>query len=181
MVKVSVAAPILRGVPGAWASGVEMRVLFAFLIVPAILPFAYFGFFAATAGQSSADADLMLSVVLPLSYLCVLGLGFPAHMALGGAQMRRLPSYVLSGLVIALLAYLGYLDVLAANWRLWVGSLEGHNMAPMTHILSGLVMWWAAGAATGVLFWMFARPDRDGRAASNLQSVMASGMHRSAP
>jgi len=157
-----------------------MRVLLAFLIVPALLPFAYFGFFAMTAGQSSADADLMLSVVLPLSYIAVIGLGFPAHLALTSAQLNRFSGYVLSGLAISLLAYLGYLDVLAANWRLWVGSIEGHNMAPLTHMVNGLVLWWAAGAATGALFWLFARTGRDGRKASNLQSVMASGMHRSA-
>ena len=157
-----------------------MRVLLAFLIVPALLPLAYFGFFAATVGQSSADAEAMLGVVLPLSYIAVLGLGFPAHLALSGAQLNRFTGYVLSGLAISLLAYLGYLDVLAANWRLWVGSMEGHNMAPLSHMVNGLVLWWTAGAATGALFWMFARPDRDRRGASTLQSVMASGMHRSA-
>ena len=158
-----------------------MRVLFAFLIVPALLPLAYFGFFAATLGVSSADADRMLTVVLPLSYMAALGLGFPAHLIMNSVQMRRFSSYVLSGLAIALVAYLGYFDVLAANWRLWVGSIEGYNMAPMNHLLDGLVMWWAAGAMTGALFWLMARPDRDGRGASNLQSVMANGMHRSAP
>jgi len=156
-----------------------MRVLLAFLIVPALLPLAYFGFFAATVGRSSADAGLMLGVVLPLSYISVIGLGFPAHLALSAAQLNRFSGYVLSGLAISLLAYLGYLDVLAANWRLWVGSMEGRNMAPLSHMVNGLVLWWAAGAATGALFWLFAQPDRNRNGASNLQSVLASGMHRS--
>jgi hypothetical protein len=157
-----------------------MRVLLAFLIVPALLPLAYFGFFAVTLGQSSADAELMLNVVLPLSYIAVLGLGFPLHLALSGAQLGRFTSYVLGGLAISLLTYLGYIDVLAANWRLWVGSMEGRNMAPLTHMVNGPVLWWAAGAATGALFWLFAQPDRNRNGASNLQSVLASGMHRSA-
>src|ERR1700761_8253442 len=107
-----------------------MRVLFTFLIVPALLPLAYFGFFAWTVGQSSADAELMLRVVLPLSYIAVIGLGFPLHLALSSAELCRFSSYVLGGLVISLIAYIGYFDVLAANWRLWVGSMEGRNMAP---------------------------------------------------
>jgi hypothetical protein len=181
MVKGPVAAPYFARRCRAWGGwGVKMRVLFAFLIVPALLPLAYFGFLAATAGQSTIDADRMLSVVLPLSYMAVLGLGFPMHLLLNSVQLRRASSYVLGGLVISLLAYISYLDVLAANWRLWVGSVGGHNMAPMSHMLGNLVLWWAAGATTGALFWLMARPDREGRTASNLQAVLTSGMHRSA-
>ncbi|MEI9987897.1 MAG: hypothetical protein WDN69_35225 [Aliidongia sp.] len=157
-----------------------MRVLFAFVIVPALLPLAYLAYLAATIGRGTPEADIVVSIALPLSYAAVCGLGWPTQLLLRRVHAGGLATYMLWGLGLAIVAYAAYFDALVANWRLWLGAVDGRIAVPLGHVLGDPAIWWIEGAATGMLFWLVAGPGEDRQSKSGLQDVLASGMHRSA-
>jgi len=137
-----------------------MRILVAFLIAPALFPLAYLGYMAMAGDPAMPDLHFVFTVVLPLSYVVALGLGLPGHLALRWVREASLPAYLVWGLLLAVIAQFAYLDGMVANWHLWLASVLGQIAMGPVHALGGQATWWIYGTASGGLFWLIGRPDK---------------------
>jgi hypothetical protein len=137
-----------------------MRVLFAFLVTPALLPLAYIGYLTLAGSPGLNEAKLLAGIVVPLSYAVAFGLGLPAHLVLRLVKESSLPAYLVWGLLIAVIAQFACLDGLIANWHLWWASMLGQITLGPVHTLGGQASWWIYGTASGGLFWLVGRPDK---------------------
>jgi len=137
-----------------------MRIVVAFLIAPALFPLAYLGYMVLAGDPAMPDPRFVFTLVLPLSYVVVLGLGLPAHLALRWMREGSLPAYLVWGLLLAVIAQFAYLDGMVANWHLWLASVLGQIALGPVHALGGQATWWIYGTACGGLFWLIGRPDK---------------------
>jgi len=136
-----------------------MRIVFAFIFAPALLPLIYLGYLSFAGVPTATDADITIGAVVPLSYVTMLVLGLPAVLALRWSNAGSLTAYLISGLLIAAVAQLAYFDSMVSNWHLWWGTVQGQIALGLVHTVGGTSSWWLYGAATGGLFWLIARPD----------------------
>ena len=155
-----------------------MRNLFAFILLPALFPLAYLGYLAATTGRDTPEAGVAVGIILPLSYIALYGLGLPAHLALRHIGADRLLTYLLCGLMVAMIARFAYFDVLVANRYLWWAALRGFAPMPLTHLVGDELNWWGYGTLMGGLFWLVMRPDR--QRGTTVRAALYEGLHRSA-
>jgi hypothetical protein len=157
-----------------------MRVLYAFLFVPALLPAAILGYLYIAAGPVPwLSSDMVLGTILPLSYVTAYLIGLPAYALLRLLRATTLSSHLVWGLLISVIAQFTYLDSLVANWRLWWASVGGLATVAPIHTLGGEAVWWIYGTAMGGLFWLVARPDLQAPA-SRMTRPLFDGIHRSA-
>jgi|GEM_PF-3576901 hypothetical protein len=154
-----------------------MRTMFAFLIAPALFPFAFLGWLSVPEGQ--AAQDIVLGTVLPLTYVAILGLGLPSHLVLRRLRETSFVGYAIWGLLIAAIAQACYLDGMVANWHLWWMSVTGEIAIGPIHVLAGQTSWLVYGAACGAVFWMIVRPDKE--FAQPASQIAIQGPHRSGP
>jgi hypothetical protein len=157
-----------------------MRVLCAFLFVPALLPVAILGYFYLAVGPvPPTGSAVVLGTILPLSYIATYLIGLPGYALLRLLRATTLSSHLVWGLLTSVIAQFVYLDSLVAHWRLWWATVGGLATQAPVHTLGGQAVWWIYGTAMGGLFWLVSRPDLQSSPA-RMTRPLFDGVHRSA-
>lgn len=158
-----------------------MRILYAFLFAPALLPAALLGYLYFAGGPAAPiSPENVLGTVLPLSYVTMFVIGLPSYLLVRLLQATSFSGHLIWGLCIAAIAQFAYLDSLVANWRIWWASVGGELSAAPVHTFDVDVVWWGYGAAMGGLFWLVARPDLLNQPA-RMTRPLFDGIHRGVP
>ena len=154
-----------------------MRTILAFLYAPALLPLAYLAAVVVAVSDSTAEADFVFHVVLPLTYLAAIGLGVPGHMLLRACRESSLAAYLMCGLLVGVATQYAFLGGLIGTWHVWWLSMLGETALSSVHTMLDQASWWAYGAACGGLVWLIARPDRL-KQTQDTTRIIYEGMHR---